>query len=458
MERKFAGSELSLSVDDSTERTTITPGDRRLQITVGRIKGTPLTAQPFEPILMLGPRGSRKTSGLTIPALLEWPGPAIVSSIGGDVVEQTYQARNAVGKAVAFDPGDTLEPPVPRIGWSPLDHVESWDDAQIMAHVIMDAAQRSPNANPLWHDGGIMLLAFHLFAAAAKGYTMADVTRWIDTQEDFELRALLQAAGTEEAIVAAEATWQREQTTRNAIYAETQVSMSIWWRQKTISGSTTGERFAAKPFFSGAANTLYICSPPDARHDYRSLNTALAWALIRAGYEHNRGFASSLLGLRGPTAAVKASRRPVTPLLVVLDDAGSVAPIPDLNDLISTAAKAAIQVVTTFTDMSQIQAIYGEDTARSIVNSYSTVVILPGNHDVATAVLVEQLLGDEKPDGLPVGQATSEAIRRLPWGKALRISRNLPPVILDLRSSLADDDLIKLRGLAGETSASDRSK
>jgi type IV secretion system protein VirD4 len=421
--------------------------ENAFRVSLGRTGPDIVAAEPFRPVLALGPHRSRKTTSMVVPALLEWPGPALVTSVREDVVEQTIEARRPKGKVMIVDPSDVLHNWPDQVGWSPLDLVTSWDDALSVSRVLVESAMRRGTINEnYWTESAIMLLTPYLFAAGKSSGSMADVLRWIHTRAESDVIPQIEALGDEDAVAAARSQWTRDDREKSTVYLMLEVSLAVWERSDVRNLSASEPRFRVSEFFNGDANTLYVCGSPDAQRECRPFFTALVRLFIREVYRRNLGFASSLLDVRGPITALEGSQGSVTPLLMVLDDAGSIAPMPDLSDLISTAAKAAIQVVTVFTDISQMQAIYGKDTARSIVNNHSTIVILPGNHDIATSGLVEQLLGDE-PHGLPRGQATSDAIRHLPWGKALCVSNNLPPVILDLRSSMVDDDLLKLRGL-----------
>ncbi|MFF0378045.1 type IV secretory system conjugative DNA transfer family protein [Actinoplanes missouriensis] len=409
-------------------------GDQSLRILLGWVDGVPWHAEPFGPILVLGPHRSRRTTGVVIPALRDWPGPALVTSLGGDVAGPTIPDRAALGGVVAFDPGGLLGDVVERTRWTPMEQAREWDQAQVTARILADSAPLVPNGDQRWHAAGVALLATHLFAAAANGYGWADVLRWIDTEEEFEVRSLLQATGMETAIMVAESAWQREAKSRSEIYAELQVSLGLGWRP----GRDEPEnRDLIQNFWEGSAGTLYLCAPLDARHDYRPYSTAFAWTAIRSGYLNNRGFAASKLDRHGPEAAIAASPPRVKPFLVVLDDAADVAPIPDLNDLVSTAGKAAVQVISVFTDVAQMQSVYGGEAALSLVNNHATVVILPGSRDPATADLVNRLLRHQNPFGEADGLPPAEMVRRLPRGRALAVSRQGPPVILDLDRSPA---------------------
>lgn len=421
------------------------------RVQVGRVGRSVVAAEPFEPILVIGPQRSRKSSGIVVPALLEWPGPAVCTTVGEAVLNQIYPARSRAGEFYTFNPVMEYTAGPTQVGWNPLRHSRSFEDATVTAHLITATAPKIANDNPLWRDCAAQLLATHLFAAGANGYTMADVTRWVATTEEFEVRSLLQATGNEVAISVAEASWQREDTVRDSVYAALQAIISVWELPLLIDQARRFPQVGGTSFSDGGPHTLTVSSPPEVQYRYRALTTQLTRTVVRDVFEKNRGFADSVLGREGPIAALMASRGAVEPLLVALDDVGSVAPMPDLDDLARTAAKAAVQLVTVFTDVSQIRAAYGEDTARSIVNNHSALVVLPGNHDVATAQLVDQLVGDEVVPGLAGGSAPSERVRRLPWGKALFVSGNRPPTVVDLRSSVVDRDLLSIRGVRPDT-------
>ena len=47
-------------------------------------------------LLVVGPTQSGKTSGLAIPALLEWQGPVLATSVKGDLLGHTEAARKAL--------------------------------------------------------------------------------------------------------------------------------------------------------------------------------------------------------------------------------------------------------------------------------------------------------------------------------------------------------------------------
>ena len=277
-------------------------GDReRHRVTVGRVGRTLFAGEPFRPVLVLGPQRSRKTTGLVVPALLEWTGPAVVTSVREDVIEQTIANRSKAGKVFVFDPGNILSDWPHRVGWNPLELISTWDEAKRVGFALTEAgaARGGLTEADFWHAAARQLCAPHLFAAAKNGYTMADVIRWVKTQEEFEVRSLLQATGEELAIEAAEAAWAREDRARSSVYTTLQIDLDVWDHKALLQAANSDSRFHLEEFLNGGTNTLYLCAPPDAQEEYAPIFTALIRAVIARAYEKNRKFASHLLGIAG---------------------------------------------------------------------------------------------------------------------------------------------------------------
>lgn len=72
------------------------------------------------------------------------------------------------------------------------------------------------------------------------------------------------------------------------------------------------------------------------------------------------------------------------PLLLVLDEAANIAPLPDLAGLCSTAAGHGIQLVTVFQDLAQIQATYGPHRAKTITSNHQARLLLGASADPDT--------------------------------------------------------------------------
>lgn len=173
------------------------------RLTLGFIGRRNLIATEAQASLaVVGPTGCGKTAGFVIPAILEWSGPVIATSVKADLIAATLAHRQRRGKVWIYDPtacaGETPS------SWSPLASCVEWRGAQQMAAWMCEAAQ--PRIDTIsdgnyWYTQAQKILAPYLYAAASTERTMSDVVAWIDTQECDQVEfALRLAAGIEDEI------------------------------------------------------------------------------------------------------------------------------------------------------------------------------------------------------------------------------------------------------------------
>src|SRR5439155_5687875 len=97
------------------------------RLTLGRYHGRLLHAEERHALVAFGPPQSGKSAGLAVPALLEWDGPAVASSIKTDLIASTRARRRALGSVFVFDPFALSG--MPSHTWSPLRGARTWDGA-----------------------------------------------------------------------------------------------------------------------------------------------------------------------------------------------------------------------------------------------------------------------------------------------------------------------------------------
>jgi len=88
------------------------------RLALGRCRGRLLYAEQRHALVAFGPPQSGKSAGLAVPALLEWDGPAVASSIKTDLLACTETRRRALGRVYVFDPFALSG--VEAQTWSPL--------------------------------------------------------------------------------------------------------------------------------------------------------------------------------------------------------------------------------------------------------------------------------------------------------------------------------------------------
>jgi type IV secretion system protein VirD4 len=390
--------------------------------------------------LVVGPTQSRKTSGLAIPAILEWQGPVIAASVKGDLARTTLDHRSRLGRTWVYDP--TSASGLPTSKWTPLSSAITWPGARRIAASLTEVARNGSGSltdGDFWYSTAAKLIAPLLHAAALGGGDMSDVCRWLDTQQTDEVERILFEAGATAALQAVGATWNRDERQRSAIYttAETTVEMFsdplVAESSRVPPGSEPGpDKIDPDALISGN-NTLYVCSPAHEQRRLRPLFTTIVTQMIEAAYDRS-------LRLGCPLDP---------PLLVVLDEAANVAPLSELDVLASTAAGHGIQLITVWQDLAQLQARYGARSG-SVVNNHRAKLFLSGIADTDTLDQASRLIGDT--DRLVRSRTTdrsgatsttdsqavsrlmpADALRRIPPGEGVLVFGHLPPVRIRLR-------------------------
>ena len=129
-----------------------------------------LAVEQCHSVLAFGPPGSFKTHGLVIPAILEWQGNLVTTSIKPDVLRATCAHRASLGAVWVYDPLGLSG--VPGARWTPLAYCHTYADARRIGRMLADAADvqghKADDAN-YWQLLGAKLLSVLLFAAAGTG-------------------------------------------------------------------------------------------------------------------------------------------------------------------------------------------------------------------------------------------------------------------------------------------------
>lgn len=362
---------------DMAPLVTAAPTPGRLML--GTADGRRLATEERHSVIVFGPTGSYKTSGLAIPAIREWDGPVLCASVKTDLLQHTIEQRQARGDVMVFDPTESAG--MLSDGWSPLGQCASWHGALRVAQWLCTATHTGGSGGDLdfWYRAAKKLLAPILFAAASSGRSMADVVRWVDHQNTDEVDAALQAASCEEATDAWVARELRDPKQRASIYTTLETVLDAYQDPRVLRDSERAG-ITRDRLLGGGRHSLYICAPADDQEALRSVFATLVVSVTSAVYEQ-----------------VAATRKPLDPpLLLVLDELANVAPIPRLDVLASTGRDQGIQQLSILQDLSQLEERYGPRRARTIVNNHHAKLVLSGQSDQATLDLVGQLLGDEE--------------------------------------------------------------
>jgi type IV secretion system protein VirD4 len=427
----------------------------RTRLALGRHRGRLLHAEQRHALVAFGPPQSGKSAGLAVPALFEWEGPAVASSIKTDLLSATQRRRQELGRVFVFDPFALSG--VPGQTWSPLRGADTWDGALEVAWRLASSGevdQRGVEGGDFWALAAEQRLAPLLFAAAKAGAGVETLVRWVYGQGTRELHeALAQIAGEaqdEEQLADAHAAYDavrafetQADRTRSSIEATAQTLLRAY-RFARVARSAAGCEITPDRLLDEPA-TLYLIGDAKASKLLRPLFLALLSEVVDRAYER----------------ATLAGGRLDLPLLLCLDEAGNVAPLPHLAEIASTAPSHNIQLLSIFHDLQQARARYGKQ-AETVINSHRARMLLPGVADLETLRYFAGLIGEEETRELTrttgAGGSTRsvssrrrplsapEALRQLPERHALLLYGRLAPARVRLRMWFEDRRLRRWGG------------
>jgi type IV secretion system protein VirD4 len=398
-------------------------------------------------VLAVGPTRSGKTSCLVIPNLLDWHGPAIVTSTKGELLALTAAHRQRVGPVYVYDPAGELGNRVGSVTWSPLVGCQRLDRAWMVAAWLCAGLQqgssRGDNDWAHWAESGKLLIAPMLFAAAHSGNTVVNVHTWIHGFDLLTPSALLDEmqhdpthpghADASRALTMIASIDQRPERERGTVFSTVMRIFNVF-NESAVAQSAETSRLDPRAFLD-RGGTLYLCTPRLAPERVASLFVGILMTVVTEAYavaeDSPRGRLPADLGL-------------------FLDELANVVPIEDLPGLASQGAGRGVLLLSIVQDLSQLRARYGADRAHSILNNHPAKLILPGISDPETVDLLSRLIGRHAVTDVQVSRggdgrvsrswsvrhdnlATPDALRQLDASSAVALYRGRPPILVRLR-------------------------
>jgi type IV secretion system protein VirD4 len=423
-------------------------GPQRGRLILGRHGRRLLAAEERASVLVVGPSTiSMKTSGLAIPAVLEWDGPVLAASVKSDLMQATRAHRATLGRAMVFDP--TGSTGTASVLATPLWSCGEWRGALRVAHWLASSARVASAGLEdagFWYAAAEKLLGPLLLAASRSEGQIADVVRWLDEgpAAEQEVTEILAADECAEALSAWRANLARESRQRSSIYTTAETMLAAYSDPLVLDTSTAAE-YTPEALLDGKANTLYLCAPADEQERLRTVFATMIRELVATVYER----------------AARTGKPLDPPLLLVLDEAANIAPVPNLDEIASSGAGQGIQLMTIFQDLAQAEARY-DRRAQTIVNNHRARLIGAGVSDPTTRRLISETIGaaefrqrsetsGERDRGSSMTESTTyrdlapaNVIREAAAGTALLVCGNRPAARLELRPWFGDARLREL--------------
>ena len=349
-------------------------------------------------ILVLAPPRSGKTSGTVAPAVVDHYGPVVATGVRNDIMNWTWPWRSLTGGPMWLceplrDDIDALPAGVRQVRWSPLQGCHDLATAKLRAEALFSALPKGGGNDEFWRTAGTALLAGYLMSAARHGGRISDVVEWIDRDTDESPVVALERVATELATVG-----QHTEAAELRGVAR-QLSAAIAQDPRYRAGVTGQAVQAIEPF--RLPKVLQMCDVSieesfDPETFLREAGTI--WML---GSESHQRLAAGVLSAM--TAAIVDAARSLArrcphgrlelPLLLALDEAVNTAPIPHLDQLLSTGGGSGIQTIVVLQSLAAARNVWGKEMADALMDFNNVKVVLGGLSDAGDLQDLSTLLG-----------------------------------------------------------------
>ncbi len=350
--------------------------------------GRRIQLEPKNSLLIVGPTQAGKTSSLVVPSLLNWTGAAVVTSVKSDVVRATEKWRSSLGEVQVLQPG--LDH---GLTWNPLEGVSSLRHALRVARDFTSGSS-SRGDNDFWNTLAAKLVAALLMLALDHSADIFDVAMTVE-RRSFE--KWLHDGPSSDAAGVLRTFLDHDAKTLDGVLTTAETMMLPWRFRQPLA--------RVRSVVAGS-NTMYLCSPRGEQEHYESL------------------FRGALrMVLEEQHLLVDQGRQ--RPLLMVLDEAATVASLEELDQLAATVSGLDVTLITVVQDFAQLAARWGP-RAATIVNNHTTRVVLGG--------LAEPTVSKYLPELSDFKQGSKvESIRERGTGTALVVAGRRPVFVVRLR-------------------------
>jgi hypothetical protein len=412
---------------------------------------------------LVAPPGEGKTFRVLARICRQHPGPVVATSTKPDLYELTATARAQTGPVAALDP-DQLVPAAAQVRWSPVAGCERSEVAERRAAALVAAVgdDNDTRFGAFFRDSARDVLKCYLHAAALDGRDIRSVLEWSRRLDDPTAAEIL-----------------RTHTTAAPGWAG-MIAVHTTEAGETTSG-VMRHLAQALACFSHEAVVALCCPRPSQAFDIAAFLEAKGTVYL-LGKEASLGamaplitaFAQEIFDTAERLAVTYPGRRLDPPLLGLLDEAPSIAPIPTLPALLANGRAVGIVMVYAMQSFSQAVTRWGPQQAATMANATSITAVFGGLAEAKDLADLERLCGqrrvqrhsthrggDRRGNSVTISWEREpvlrvEDIRTLPDGVALVLWGKLPPILASLPLLSQDRDWKAIRAQeAGQRAAND---
>ena len=334
-----------------------------------------MASEPGQSVLVVAPTQTGKTTGLAIPAILEWDGPVLATSVKSDLLRDTLARREQVGEVRIFDP--TTATGFARASWTPLAGCRDWTGRGVRptGSRVPPRRGRTREAD-FWAAAGARYLgpcSWPQRSAAARSSTSRAGSTPRSRRASLDALEPPQHKPARDALFAV---WGADDRLRSSLYLTASLALEAYKDPSVAAARQRGHH----PQLAARRHRQHGL-PLRARRRagaLRPLFSTLVREMVAEVYSRD---------------GARRARSSRTSLLLVLDEAANIAPLPDLDQIASTGPGQGLQLVTVLQDSPRPHQRWGA-RADTIVNNHRAKLFGPGISCSKTLDYVARVLGD----------------------------------------------------------------
>lgn len=429
---------------------------------IGTARGQRVWASVEDSVLVLGPPRSGKGLHIAVNTILDAPGAVVTTSTRPDNLGVTLRARGRLGPVAVFDP-QQLAPGLPAgLRWSPVRGCE--DPLAAMIRATGFAASTGlggggVDSGGFWEGKTREAIQALLHAAALGGLDARSLYRWtLNPAAAADAVRILAAepAAAEGWAESLDSMIQADPRTRDSIWQGVSLAFSALADPRVLAAVTPGpgELFDPAVFLRERGTLIMLATGAGA---------GAAGALVAA-------FIEDIVETARRMAARSRRARLDPPLALILDEIGSLAPLPSLPTLMAEGGGTGITTMPFLQSLAQARDKWGPEKAGAMWDSAIVKILLGGQTNARDLQDISAMLGERDDTTTSVthdsfGQRSfqtsvrrvpvlsTEDLRTLPFGVAVTLLRTVPPIITDLRQWTARPDASVLQADLDEIQA-----
>lgn len=367
-------------------------------------------------LLTVAPTGAGKGQHFILRTLLTYEGPTVVLDPKGENYRETAWRRSLFGQVFKWAPFEADSD-----SYNPLDFVHDWDDARLLADLVVVNSGRDLFWDTAARNLLTGLIMYVITTRPPEKRNMREVCRVLAAGQDErdDMIRMLQASDDDNLADLGNRIASQEDRLKESIYESLNAQLDVW-RSKGIVATTsvttpgfsmeeipqvdhTGVRMAEGmgdppgwrqkedgTVILGSAATVYIVIPPDKIGSYRSVLRVLLGQMLKVAMRTYDDIARR--AEEYPDADTDPMRR-WWPMMFLLDEFPQLGYMTPIEEAISTARSYKVRLWLFAQNLSQLSRVY---TNWQTIMSGCRAQIFFRPNDMETATEISNRIGRRK--------------------------------------------------------------